>query len=281
MESKMLSNFFVPKSSKQFRLKKFDESSIDEIERMKVKPTSSLDVELPVGLWDGCKVNKEYKSLLEILETSKISGNDILLLIQNSISSIKNHQLSEGMFRELISLRQNPAMEIEQWPTPSEIEAVVLWRTTRLGFDDLAQKLQKSTWYVKNCVIKYKKLVKEQKEKRKRERARKRRVVSDLMIENIDRYCCKNKNKALTIAKIKEEVWKNKNYSDPPWNSTIARILKTKQRMSYRTLATRHPKSVQEEQLNMFIEASAIQMQLSQRRIQLVFVDEFHLSWRN
>ena len=281
MESKMLSNFFVPKSSKQFRLKKFDESNIDEIERMKVKTTSSLDAELPVGLWDGCKVNKEYKSLLEILETSKISGNDILLLIQNSISPIKNHQLSEGMFRELISLRQNPAMEIEQWPTPSEIEAVVLWRTTRLGFDDLAQRLQKSTWYVKNCVIKYKKLVKEQKEKRKRERARKRRVVSDLMIENIDRYCCKNKNKALTIAKIKEEVWKNKNYSDPPWNSTIARILKTKLRMSYRTLATRHPKSVQEEQLNMFIEASAIQMQLSQRRIQLVFVDEFHLSWRN
>ena len=69
---------------------------------------------------------------------------------------------------------------------------------------------------MKNCVIKYKKLVKEQKEKRKREHARKRRVVSDLMIENIDRYCCKNKNYPLTIAKIKEEVWLNKNYSDPP-----------------------------------------------------------------
>ena len=48
--------------------------------------------------------------------------------------------------------------------------------------------------------------------------------------------------------------------------------------MSYGTLAKCHLKSVHEEQLNMFIEASAIQMQLSQRRIQLVFVDEFDLS---
>ena len=67
---------------------------------------------------------------------------------------------------------------------------------------------------MKNCVIKYKKLYKDLKEKRKRERARKRRIISDLMIENIDRYCCKNKNKLLTIANIKEEVRKNKNYSD-------------------------------------------------------------------
>ena len=132
-------------------------------------------------------------------------------------------------------------MERDQSASASEIETIFLWKTTKLRYDDLALKLQRSTFYVRNCISKYRKLVKKQTKYWKFEGARSSRVVNDLMIDEIDQYCWKNKNKPLTIQKIKEEVWKDNKNSDPPSNSTIAKILKTKLRMSYRTLATRHP----------------------------------------
>ena len=98
------------------------------------------------------------------------------------------------------------------------------------------------------------------------------------MIDEINQYCWKNKNKPLTIQKIKEEVWKDNKNSDPPSNSTIAKILKTKLMMNYRTLTTRHPKSVLAENNRKFIEASILQLQLSKQLIQLIYIVEFHLT---
>ena len=155
MENKILSNFFVPKSSKQFWLKQFEGLKFDKIDREELEYSSPHNTKLPVGLWDGCKVNNEYKNLLEILEIAKISKDDAILLLQNSISQSKNYQLSEEILSELALLQQNPAVKIDQSPTTSEIETIALWKTTGLGYDDLAQKLQKNAWYVRNCVMKY------------------------------------------------------------------------------------------------------------------------------
>ena len=172
-------------------------------------------------------------------------------------------------------------METDQTPIKREIKTIALWKTTKMDNNDLALKLNESQRFVKNCIAKYKTLVKNQIEARLAERAHNRRVVSDSMIDEINDYWWKNKNKLLTISKIREEVWKDRTNIDLPWHSTLASILRTKLWMSYRTLATRHPKTTQKEHKQQFIEASIVQMKLSQQQIELVYIDEFSLSWRN
>ena len=73
---------------------------------------------------------------------------------------------------------------------------------------------------------------------------------------------------------------KNKDFQHLPWNSTISKVLKKKLKMSYRTFSSRHPKSIQGGQKQLFLESALIQIQLSQKSIQLIFVDEFNLTWR-
>ena len=102
MENKMLSNFFVPKSSKQLRLKQFEGLKCDKIDWEELEYISPYNDKLPVEIWDGCKVNNEYKNLLEILEISKISKDDAILLYQNSISKVRTINYQKNYYRSLL-----------------------------------------------------------------------------------------------------------------------------------------------------------------------------------
>ena len=151
-------------------------------------------------------------------------------------------------------------------------------RTTKLKHEDLPLLLNENYWHVKRIIENYKKLVKEQKKIRRFEASQKRRIITDRIVSKMDEYCWKNKNMPLTIREIKKGQWRNNRMSKPPWNSTIASVLKKKLRMSFRTLATRHPKTKQIYQERLYCESVLIQTLLPQKSISLVFVDEFHLS---
>ena len=79
-------------------------------------------------------------------------------------------------------------METDQTPIKRVIKIIALWKTTKMDHNDLALKLHKSQRFVKNCIAKYKTLVKNQIEARLAERAPNRRVVSDSMIDEVNDY---------------------------------------------------------------------------------------------
>ena len=79
--------------------------------------------------------------------------------------------------------------------TDNELKVVVMWRTTKLGYNDITAKLNETTIFVKDCIKNYKKLVREQKKLRKQENAKGRRVIREEKIVKINEYCWKNRNK--------------------------------------------------------------------------------------
>ena len=277
----MLSNFFIPKFSKQFRLKNLKELKLEDSFGEELHADFKMEKRLPVGLCDSCKINREYKELVEFLEIATFSNEDTMRAIVASIRNNKIYEITENIWKELEDNWEHPHIIEDQHVTDNELKVVVMWRTTKLGYNDIAAKLNETSIFVKDCIKNYKKFVREQKKLRKQENAKRRRVIGEEKIVKINEYCWKNRNKQLTIAKIKEGVWKNKDFQHLPWNSTISKVLKKKLKMSYRTLSTRHPKSIQGGQKQLFLESALIQMQLSQKSIQLIFVDEFNLTWRN
>ena len=127
---------------------------------------------------------------------------------------------------------------------------------------------------------KIKKNVKEQK-KVKRMKSSQRRVISQEMVNRIDRFWWKNGNRPLSLVEIREGVWRQGNHNKSPWNSTIAKVLKSKLRMSFRILSTRNPKTKLEDLSRLYFESALIQTLLIQQSWHLVFIDEFHLASRN
>ena len=66
--------------------------------------------------------------------------------------------------------------------TENEIEVVVMWRTTKLRYNDIAEKLNETTIFERVAFKTIKKIVKEQKELRIKENAKGKRVINGEMI---------------------------------------------------------------------------------------------------
>ena len=107
-------------------------------------------------------------------------------MFQNAITQSRKYYFQKEILPGLDSFQLNFHIERDQSASASEIETIFLWKTTKLGYDYLTLKLQRSTFYVRNCILKYRKLVKKQTKKWKFEGARSRIVVDDLMIDEID-----------------------------------------------------------------------------------------------
>ena len=65
-----------------------------------------------------------------------------------------------------------------------------------------------------------------------------------------------------------------------PSDTTIRNIMKTKLGMSYRLLEKRHKKSINIEGSRNFIQACALQIELINRELELIYIDEFSFSSR-
>ena len=78
----MLSNLFVPKSSKQFRLKSSEGLDFEDTSNQRIKTSFTILSKLPVAIWDGWKINCEFKKVLGVLETNTVSNDHALWLIE-------------------------------------------------------------------------------------------------------------------------------------------------------------------------------------------------------
>ena len=82
-------------------------------------------------------------------------------------------------------------MEIDLTLIQRDIITITLWRTTKIGHNDLALKLHESQRFVNNCIAKYKTLVKNHIKAQISDGANNKRVVSDSMIDEINNYLSK------------------------------------------------------------------------------------------
>ena len=226
MERVLLNNFFIPEISKQFRLKPLSELNLNISEASNFKKSQESGAQIPIGLSDGCKINKEYKELTKLLKIDTFSWEDAMKFIQMLINSNKANEISDEILEELEAMNKYPVMRVDKQVEDLEVKLITLWRTTRLSYADLALKTHKTPIFVEKWIKEFKKWVKDQKKIRKRDSSNKRRVIDERQIDQINDYWWRNRSHQLTLRKIKDEIWKNKNISDIPSNSTIGNVLK-------------------------------------------------------
>ena len=63
-----------------------------------------------------------------------------------------------------------------------------------------------------------------------------------------------------------------------PSDTTIRNIMKTKLRMNYRLLEKKHKKPINNKGSRNFIQACAFQIELANRELELIYIDEFSFS---
>ena len=81
----MINNLFILRSSKQFRLGKFEEQDYGDTYSKITGHYYSLGLQLPFGLWDSWKLNSACKELVELLKIKEFSNDDAIDAIFKTI----------------------------------------------------------------------------------------------------------------------------------------------------------------------------------------------------
>ena len=88
------------------------------------------------------------------------------------------------------------------------------------------------------------------------------------------------KNRPICAKNVRSALWRRDNIEKIPSYTTIRNIMKTKLGMSYRQLEKKHKKSINNEGSSNFIQACALQIELINRELELMYIDEFSFSTR-
>ena len=109
METKMVSNLLAPMISKQFKLKNFSRQSIKTFDRKSRGLSDSQEFQLPIGIWDACKLNPAYKELVELLQIHGFSDEEALKML---FKSIFNTPRREWIYNEINTLKIQKKMQV-------------------------------------------------------------------------------------------------------------------------------------------------------------------------
>ena len=138
METKMVSNLLVPMISKQFKLKNFSRQSIKTFDRKSRWLSDSQELQLPIGIWDACKLNPTYKELVELLQTHEFSDDEALKMLFKSIFNTPRREWIYNETKYLEDSKENASNEYNQ-PTSEQDEKIIfMWKTTKLKYEDLS-----------------------------------------------------------------------------------------------------------------------------------------------
>ena len=88
------------------------------------------------------------------------------------------------------------------------------------------------------------------------------------------------KNRPIYAKSVRSALWRRDNIEKIPSETTIKNIIKTKLGMSYRLFEKKHKKSINNEGSRNFIQACALQIELINRELGLMYIDEFSFSSR-
>ena len=135
-----VSKLFVPQESDRFTMLKFIEFQSIHNNDESIDDAEMDDISVPTGIIDAWKVNHKYKELLSELGISRFDNQHAILVINEQINKHSSQKeiddkLGEGLFDENEIKEQNDFVK-----TQSKINAIILWRTTRLSISSIAFK---------------------------------------------------------------------------------------------------------------------------------------------
>ena len=191
---------------------------------------------IPSGISDAAKINKNYRLIIDELEITKITNHEAYHKIWNTWKKVwsldKLDDFSILKYQEQVASDE----ESQKLKNKTEIETIYLWRSFKMKISSIALKLNISKIFVKETIKKYKALAKKHIRQNILMRNTKRSVINGDKLDQIKDLWQSNSNKIIRIKDIKRNIWNNRINSKVSWNSTLSTVLHKKLRMSYKLL---------------------------------------------
>ena len=288
MNPKKVTNLFIPISSKRFWMKKLDSLEPCAIERESDDEEDVQEFVPTVGLADAAKLNNSYKELISTLGIANFHNDEALIMIKSNIDNKSRKQALE--VEVLKKLEEESGVDADMCSdddeeddqvNPLQLESLFLWRSTKLPLNSIWHKVGVDVEFVKQTIKTYKRLMKKQLRYNVVNTNKRRSIISDDKILAVKEIWLRNRNKPLRLADIRDGVWRNDDDSQKPCYSTLSNVLRRKLRMSYRILRPRHHKTTTQDHVRLNWEWVMIQNILSNKLYELIFIDEFYISFRN
>ena len=276
-----LSNLYIPKYTKDLKFTELtDLASIHYKNQPEDEKYGESDV-VPSGICDPVKNSHPYKKLISALNIVVYNNIDALTMIKEKLESDSiEDEVNSDLLEEITNLN-NERRDSHSSDLLQEIDAIFLWRSTKLSIKSIAIKLGVSIYFVRNTIKKYKSAVRNVLLANRINSNKERRVINSDQISQIKTYWKTNSSKPFYISDVVREAWPKSNGRIPPANSTISRVLKKTLRMSYRVLRPAPEKILKPEYIRSYWEAVLIQWILDDRHYELIYIDEFSISHRD
>ena len=139
------------------------------------------------------------------------------------------------------------------------INIVYTWWITKLSLSAIVHKHLQLPAKILKVIKIYKSMVQQQVKANSRRVVKSRRKIDDKKFKKIRKYWLRSTNFPIYVEDVKRTVWSPASITKPPANQTIAKVMKSELRMSYRTLSIRHPKTFSSDSKRLFLEAAVVQ----------------------
>ena len=154
-----------------------------------------LEFSLPAGLADAAKLNGDYKEIVSILGVANYDNDKALLMTKPNIDDTSRKHALEIEVME--RLGEEPYLDADMCNDnddgddqvdPLQLEALLLWRSTKLPLASISCKIGADVEFVKQTVKKYKRLVKRQLRYNTANANKKRSIISNAKIQEIREF---------------------------------------------------------------------------------------------
>ena len=234
--------------------------TFEDIDKAAKSDAASPASQFPTGIIDGWKANENYRSLLLNMKINDITNDDAVVLIKEAIDLIANDTQKTQIVQIYERRDHELYMDVDADKKDKDQKIIYIWRTTKLPLKVIAQKLDQTIDKVSKVIKNYKRMVRSQLKYNSKRAAKARRKIDNDDLEEIKEFWIGSVHRSICVDDVKKAVWGSQEIKKPPSNPTIATAMKRRLKMSYRTLSTKHPKTLSADSKRLSIEAAIIQV---------------------
>ena len=139
---KRVSNLFWPSFSKTFAMSEFISQRINDNLNDSEDDVKMQDGNIPVGIIDSIKMNKEYKELLKNLEIDQLENIQALQIIEDTLNDNDNLKITKSLrIDDDVQYEDKNKQQIDQSQLQQDIDIVFLWRSSKLSLASISKKI--------------------------------------------------------------------------------------------------------------------------------------------
>ena len=275
-----LSNFYILGNSSRLIMRKSFKLLVKLRVSEKFKSRCINDFNQFFDIADAACKNNVYKYLLSLFELKDLSFDEIYQTANKLLFDKCNFTVLQKLEEYEPNNRNSSSSEklIDFSKINSRI--ILLWKLNKYSVKSIAMITNTSKEFVCEWISKYKRGVKKLCKIKQRNSWRKRKIVTNDIIEKIREFCCNPKHQPITIKKIKRCINNQKHTAEFLSYTTVRSILRNELKMSYKILHKCHKKVMTKEHMCLFAESLSLQLKMYYAIYEVIYIDEFSFSSR-